>query len=148
MERTESEQRFDDLVTARRKTGRTTYGRGLTHTDPYDWRLMALEEALDMGQYLMAEVVRLETALMKVEAAFQFMPAEHVAHLKHKTRADLRVEAKVTYATIGKFPWSAMMMQQLGDREAMHTLRSGCEDSYRVACLAALTAAKELADGE
>ena len=69
MERTESEQRFDDLVTARRKTGRTTYGRGLTHTDPYDWRLMALEEALDMGQYLMAEVVRLEMALMKVEAA-------------------------------------------------------------------------------
>ena len=69
MERTEAEQRFDDLVTARRKTGRTTYGRGLTHTDPYDWRLMALEEALDMGQYLMAEVVRLEMALMKVEAA-------------------------------------------------------------------------------
>lgn len=69
MERTEAEKRFDDLVTARRKTGRVTYGRGLTHTDPYDWRLMALEEALDMGQYLMAEVVRLEMALMKVEAA-------------------------------------------------------------------------------
>ena len=82
------------------------------------------------------------------EAAFQFVPAEHVAHLKHKTRADLRVEAKVTYATIGKFPWLVMMMQRLGDREAMHTLRSGCEDSYRAACLAALTAAKELADGE
>jgi hypothetical protein len=82
------------------------------------------------------------------EAAFQFVPAEHVAHLKHKTRADLRVEVKVTYATIGKFPWSAMMMQRLGDYEAMHTLRSGCEDSYRAACLAALNAAKEIADGE
>jgi protein-L-isoaspartate O-methyltransferase len=82
------------------------------------------------------------------EAAFQFVPAEHVAHLKHKTRADLRIEAKVRYETIGKFPWSAMMMQRLGDREAMHTLRSGCEDSYRAACLAALTAAKDLANGE
>lgn len=82
------------------------------------------------------------------EAAFQFVPAEHVAHVKHKTRADLRVEAKVTYATIGKFPWSAMMMQRLGDKEAMHTLRTGCEDSYRAACLVALNTAKELADGE
>ena len=82
------------------------------------------------------------------EAAFQFIPAEHVAHVKHRARADLRVEAKVTYATLGEFPWSAMMMQRLGDREAMHTLRSGCEASYRAACLAALAAAKELADGE
>lgn len=82
------------------------------------------------------------------EAAFQFVPSEHVAHLAHKTRADLRVEAKVTYSTVGKFPWSVMMMQRLGDYEAMHTLRSGCENSYRAACLAALNAAKELADGE
>jgi hypothetical protein len=69
MEPTEAERRFDALVAARRKTGRVTYGRGLTHTDPYDWRIMALEEALDMGQYLMSEVVRLESALLKVEAA-------------------------------------------------------------------------------
>lgn len=66
---TEAERRFDALVTARRRTGRATYGRGLTHSDPYDWRMMALEEALDMGQYLMAEVVRLEQALMAVETA-------------------------------------------------------------------------------
>ena len=69
MELTEAERRFDALVTARRKTGRATYGRGLTHSDPYDWRMMALEEALDMGQYLMAEVVRLEQALQSVEVA-------------------------------------------------------------------------------
>ncbi len=80
------------------------------------------------------------------EAAFQFVPAEHVTHLAHKTRADLRVEAKVRYEAIGKFPWSAMMMQRLGDCEAMHTLRSGCETSYRTACLAAYNAAKELAE--
>lgn len=82
------------------------------------------------------------------EAAFQFVPAEHVAHVKHKTRADLRVEANVRYAALGEFPWSVMMMQRLGDYEAMHTLRTGCKDSYRAACLAALNAAKELADGE
>lgn len=82
------------------------------------------------------------------EAAFQFVPAENVAHVKHKTRADLRVEAKVRYAALGEFPWSAMMMQRLGENEAMHTLRTGCEDSYRAACLAALNAAKEIADGE
>lgn len=63
MSRTEAEVRFDDLVAERRKTGRSTYGKGLTHTDPYDWKLMALEEALDLAQYLMAEVVRLEQRL-------------------------------------------------------------------------------------
>lgn len=80
------------------------------------------------------------------EAMFQFFPAERVAHVAHKTRADLRVEAKVRYEAIGDFPWSAMMMQRLGEHEAMHTLRSGCEDSYRAACLAAYNAAKELAE--
>jgi hypothetical protein len=80
------------------------------------------------------------------EAAFQFVPAEHVAHLAHKTRADLRVEAKVRYEAIGVFAWSAMTMQRLGECEAMHTLRSGCEDSYRAACLAAYNAAKEMSD--
>ena len=80
------------------------------------------------------------------EAAFQFVPAEHITHLAHTTRADLRVEAKVRYEAIGKFSWSAMMMQRLGDHEAMHTLRSGCETAYRAACLAAYNAAKEMAD--
>jgi hypothetical protein len=80
------------------------------------------------------------------EAAFHFVTAEHVTHLAHKTRADLRIEAKVRYEAIGQFPWSAMMMQRLGDREAMHTLRSGCETAYRAACLAAYNAAKELAE--
>jgi hypothetical protein len=65
MTRTETEARFDELVAERRKTGRTTYGRGLTHTDDYDWKMMALEEALDLAQYLMAEVVRLEQELAR-----------------------------------------------------------------------------------
>lgn len=59
-ERTLAERRFDELVSARRKKGRETYGKGLEHDDRYDWKMMALEEALDMGQYLMAHIVRLE----------------------------------------------------------------------------------------
>lgn len=69
LELTEAERRYDALVTARRRTGRSTYGRGLTHSDPYDWRMMALEEALDMGQYLMAELVRREAEVVRLEQA-------------------------------------------------------------------------------
>lgn len=35
-----------------------------------------------------------------------------------------------------------------GPHDVFHTGKSGCEDSYRAACLAALNAAKELAYGE
>lgn len=62
-DRTEAERRFDELVAARRKKGRETYGKGLDHDDQYDWKMMALEEALDMGQYLMAHIVRLEAEI-------------------------------------------------------------------------------------
>lgn len=62
-DRTEAERRFDELVAARRDQGRKTYGRGLDHDDNYDWKMMALEEALDMGQYLMAHIVRLEAEI-------------------------------------------------------------------------------------
>jgi hypothetical protein len=62
-DRTEAERRFDELVSARRETGRKTYGKGLEHADNYDWKMMALEEALDMGQYLMAHIVRLEAEI-------------------------------------------------------------------------------------
>jgi nucleotide-binding universal stress UspA family protein len=53
--RTEAELHFDTLIAQRRRRGRETYGRGLTHTDDYDWNQMALEEALDLAQYLSAE---------------------------------------------------------------------------------------------
>ena len=84
------------------------------------------------------------------EATFQFMPAEHVAHVAHKTRADLRVECKVKYAGIGKFPWSTVLFEVIvgARRDDLKQGRTGCESSYRAACLAALTVAKELADGE
>lgn len=64
--RTEAECRFDDLVAERRATGRTTYGQGLQHRDPYHWPTMALEEALDLGQYLAAQNLRLREALLRL----------------------------------------------------------------------------------
>lgn len=62
-DRTIAERRFDELVATRRAQGRKTYGKGLDHDDQYDWKMMALEEALDMGQYLMAHIVRLEAEI-------------------------------------------------------------------------------------
>ena len=63
MELTETEKRFDALVAERRAKGRETYGTGLDHRASYDWAMMALEEALDLSQYLMARVVELEQAI-------------------------------------------------------------------------------------
>ena len=63
VELTETERRFDDLVAARRAKGRETYGTGLDHRAHYNWMMMALEEALDLSQYLMARVVELEHAI-------------------------------------------------------------------------------------
>lgn len=67
VELTETERRFDELVAARRAKGRETYGKGLDHRAHYDWMMMALEEALDLSQYLMARVVELEHAIEGVE---------------------------------------------------------------------------------
>jgi hypothetical protein len=72
MERTEAEKRFDDLVAQRRAAGRKTYGKGLDHTDDYCWKLMALEEALDLSQYLMAHIVRLEAEIADGRAVCGF----------------------------------------------------------------------------
>jgi hypothetical protein len=63
VELTETEKRFDALVAERRAKGRETYGTGLDHRASYDWAMMALEEALDLSQYLMARVVELEQAI-------------------------------------------------------------------------------------
>lgn len=63
MELTETEKRFDALVAERRAQGRKTYGTGLEHTADYSWTLMALEEALDLSQYLMARIVEMEDAI-------------------------------------------------------------------------------------
>lgn len=63
MELTETEKRFDALVAERRAQGRKTYGTGLDHRAHYNWEMMALEEALDLSQYLMARIVELEQVI-------------------------------------------------------------------------------------
>lgn len=66
MTRTNAEMHFDGLIAQRRRKGRETYGRGLEHTDAYDWNQMALEEALDLAQYLAAENLRLRQRATQV----------------------------------------------------------------------------------
>lgn len=66
MTRTDAELHFDGLIAQRRRKGRETYGKGLDHTDAYDWNQMALEEALDLAQYLAAENLRLRQRAMQV----------------------------------------------------------------------------------
>jgi hypothetical protein len=56
---TEAEKFFDSVVKERRAKGRQTYGKGLDHKDEYDWNRMAMEEAMDLAQYLAAENTRL-----------------------------------------------------------------------------------------
>ena len=60
---TEAEKHFDRLLSERRAKGRTVYGKGLDHSDAYDWNQMALEEAMDLSQYLAAENLRLRELL-------------------------------------------------------------------------------------
>ena len=69
LQKTAAEEFFDSLVEERRAKGRETYGRGLTHTDAYDWNRMALEEAMDLAQYLAAENLRLQERCKRLEAA-------------------------------------------------------------------------------
>lgn len=65
MLKTLAEQHFDMLLEDRRRQGRRTYGRGLNHNDEYEWNQMALEEALDLAQYLAAENLRLREQLWR-----------------------------------------------------------------------------------
>lgn len=64
--KTEAERHFDTLIEARRQLGRKSYGQGLKHTDAYNWNVMALEEALDMCQYLAAQNLRLRDAFLRL----------------------------------------------------------------------------------
>jgi hypothetical protein len=59
IEKTQAETHFDSIVAQRREMGRKTYGTGLAHDLPYDWNEMAMEEAMDLAQYLAAENLKL-----------------------------------------------------------------------------------------
>lgn len=65
MIKTLAEQHFDKLLEERRRQGRKTYGRGLNHNDEFEWNQMALEEAMDLAQYLAAENLRLREQLWR-----------------------------------------------------------------------------------
>lgn len=65
MTKTAAEQHFDMLLAQRRSIGRNTYGKGLDHHEDRDWNQMALEEALDLAQYLSAENLRLREQLWR-----------------------------------------------------------------------------------
>ncbi len=65
MIKTLAEQHFDRMLEERRKTGRNTYGKGLDHNEDRDWMQMAMEEALDLAQYLSAENLRLREQLWR-----------------------------------------------------------------------------------
>lgn len=70
---TEAEQLFDDTVKQQRAKGRESYGRGLDWSDgdgenaAYDWRQMALEEAVDLSQYLCAEICKYRNFVRRMD---------------------------------------------------------------------------------
>lgn len=112
---TEAEEHFDLLVAERRRAGRKTYGKGLTHADPYDWNQMALEEALDLAQYLAAENLRLREergdALSRAKASDE--------------------EAETIHAAIDGEPWAAAVLKHERD-VAREDLRVAREDAARL----------------
>ena len=59
---TPAEAHFDAVLAEQRAKGRAKYGKGLDHTEGRDWNRMALEEAVDLAQYLAAENLRLREA--------------------------------------------------------------------------------------
>lgn len=67
---TEAERILDEVIAEQRKKGRSHYGKGLSWEDgltTYDWQRMALEEAVDLSQYLVAENLRLQYRAEQLE---------------------------------------------------------------------------------
>ncbi|MGM1023464.1 MAG: hypothetical protein ACQEXV_23760 [Bacillota bacterium] len=58
-------QRIIELLDMQNEKGLKKYGTTIDQVadQSYDWRLMALEEAVDLIQYLQKEVIRLERLL-------------------------------------------------------------------------------------
>lgn len=103
-DRTEAERRFDELVAARRAQGRKTYGRGLDHDDNFCWKMMALEEALDMGQYLMAHIVRLEQEIGHKASEPAAQPADWRSMGEYQLAKVAGMGCEVTYEA-GRWYW-------------------------------------------
>ena len=120
-DRTIAERRFDELVAERRAQGRKTYGRGLDHDDNFCWKMMALEEALDMGQYLMAHIVRLEQEIAegRVEARVEWTTLADGVSCDAKVNGYL-VEVRPSYAGDGWWAWKAEQPVKHRDRQHGH----------------------------
>ncbi|OMF32358.1 MULTISPECIES: hypothetical protein [Paenibacillus] len=65
IERPEVTQRIIELLDKQNEKGLKKYGTTIDQVSDmaYDWKLMALEEAADLIQYLQKEVIRLERLL-------------------------------------------------------------------------------------
>ncbi|SPY16136.1 hypothetical protein MF628_004924 [Paenibacillus polymyxa] len=65
IERPEVTRRIIELLDKQNEKGLKKYGTTIDQVSDmsYDWRLMALEEATDLIQYLQKEVMRLERLL-------------------------------------------------------------------------------------
>lgn len=63
--RPEVTQRIIELLDKQNEKGLKKYGTTIDQVSDmvYDWKLMALEEAVDLIQYLQKEVIRLERML-------------------------------------------------------------------------------------
>lgn len=56
--------RIIDLLDRQNEKGIRTYGHTLDEApDTFDWRLMAMEELIDLVQYQQKEIIRLEKLL-------------------------------------------------------------------------------------
>jgi NTP pyrophosphatase (non-canonical NTP hydrolase) len=99
LELTEAERLFDDTVHEQRRKGRRTYGKGLEWRDgagdqaPFDWRQMALEEACDLSQYLVAELARVRAENGQLHRELQAVARGDVATLDGYQREALRTAA-------------------------------------------------------
>ncbi|MBY7736310.1 hypothetical protein [Paenibacillus polymyxa] len=65
IKRPEVTQRIIELLDKQNEKGLKKYGTTIDQVadQSYDWKLMALEEAVDLIQYLQKEVIRLERLL-------------------------------------------------------------------------------------
>ncbi|ODA06129.1 hypothetical protein A7312_16305 [Paenibacillus polymyxa] len=65
MDRPEVTRRIIELLDKQNEKGLKKYGTTIDQVSDmaYDWKLMALEEAADLIQYLQKEVIRLERLL-------------------------------------------------------------------------------------
>lgn len=114
---TEAEQRIDEILRQRRTRGRKEYGKGLTHTDAYDWNLMAMEEFADAAQYLAAENLRL---LGRIEGHQKDIRAA-MAHAARLTRTVTALQRQLQE---GPPEAKALLVQLQSEVDSMEWMRT------------------------